>query len=187
MQLSDLKLDSSWTLFLDRDGVLNRRIVDGYVRIPEELVVLPGIPESVARLNRIFGRTVVVTNQRGIGIGYMTESELEKVHEALQRQLAAAGASIDAIYHCPHDRDEDCGCRKPYTGMAIQAMKQFPEIDPRKTIMVGDTRSDMQFGRTLGAVCVWIDTGHRDKLPDDYDFRFRSLSEFADAILSTGI
>lgn len=178
MKLSDLGFDKSWTLFLDRDGVLNRRIVGGYVRLPEELIILPEVPKSIAQLNSIFGLTLVVTNQRGIGIGYMTEEELTLVHEKLRNSLASEGGKIDQIYHCPHDREEDCGCRKPYTGMAIQAMKEFPQIDPRKSVMVGDTRSDMLFGRTLGAVCIWIDTGHRDKIPDDYDFRFRSLSEF---------
>lgn len=150
--------------------------------MPEELEIPIGVPAAVAKLNSIFGLTLVVTNQRGIGIGYMTEEELGKVHEKLEAELAEKGGKLDRIYFCPHDREEDCGCRKPYTGMAIQAMKEFPQIDPRKTVMVGDTRSDMLFGRTLGAVCVWIDTGHRDKIPDDYDFKFRRLQDFVQTL-----
>lgn len=182
MNITEIKPDSSWTLFLDRDGVLNRRIVDGYVKLPEELEILAGVPDSVAKLNEVFGLSVVVTNQRGIAIGYMTEAELTAVHRKLETELAHSGAHLDGIYFCPHDRNEDCACRKPYMGMAMQALRRFPQIDFTKSFMVGDTRSDMQFGRSLGAVCVWIDTGHRDKVPDDYDFRFTSLPEFSLAL-----
>lgn len=152
--LSDL--DASWTLFLDRDGVINHRIVDEYVQRPEEFVFLPGVLEAISKFSQIFGRIVVVTNQQGIGKGLMTTADLESIHHKMATEVAKAGGRIDKIYHCPGLTAHQPACRKPLPGMAMDAISDFPEIDLSKSIMVGDSLSDIEFGRRLGMFTVKI-------------------------------
>src|SRR5690348_6483614 len=106
------QLDHRWTVFLDRDGVLNRRVDGDYVRSTRQLEVLPGVAEAVRDLSERVGRVVVVTNQRGIGRGLMTWADVESVHAELNRQVGHAGGEIDAFYICPHTVEDKCRCRK---------------------------------------------------------------------------
>ncbi|MEZ4721657.1 MAG: HAD family hydrolase [Flavobacteriales bacterium] len=149
-------IDSSWTLFLDRDGVINKRIVDDYVKHYHEFEFLDGVLEALKLLNPVFDRIVVVTNQQGIGKGVMTERDLLAIHEHMLAEVFTEGGRIDAIFHCPELAENDPACRKPNTGMAIEAREQFPEIDFSKSIMVGDSDSDMEFGERLGMRCAFI-------------------------------
>lgn len=173
-------------LFLDRDGVLNVRPPDDYVRTPADFHPAPGAAEAVALLTGHFARIVVVTNQAGVGKGLMTEQDLAGIHGLLLEQVAKAGGHIDAIYHCPHRREEGCDCRKPAVGMAKQAQAQFPEIDFTQSWMVGDSASDMVFGQTLGMQTVLI-TGKFEEAEllaeMDIDFRFDALLDFARFLL----
>jgi D-glycero-D-manno-heptose 1,7-bisphosphate phosphatase len=139
--------------FLDRDGTINEKAPEGdYIKRPAEVVLLPGVAEAVRRLNDAGIWVIVVTNQRGIALGRMTERDLEAVHAELSAQLeAAAGARIDAFFHCPHDVGE-CDCRKPETGMFRQARERFPWIDLASSVVIGDSPSDVAAGRTLG---IW--------------------------------
>src|SRR5437764_2232864 len=108
------------TIFLDRDGVLNRKLPeDSYVRRWEEFELLPGVPTALARLKRAGWRLVLVTNQRGIARGVMSHEDLASLHGCLQDVLEASGARLDAIYYCPHDLGQ-CGCRKPQIGMFLE-------------------------------------------------------------------
>ena len=103
-------------VFLDRDGVINRKLPEGrYVTRWEEFELLPGVAETIAGWNRLGRRVILVSNQRGVALGLMTETELQRIHDRLRAQLARDGARLDAIYYCPHHRDE-CECRKPRTG-----------------------------------------------------------------------
>src|SRR5438132_1097762 len=108
------------TVFLDRDGTLNRD--SGYVTTPDALVLFPGVVEALARLNRAGVRVVVITNQSGIARGLLDNSTLEQIHDRLRALLEAGGASLDAIYVCPHAPDEGCACRKPGTALAERAV-----------------------------------------------------------------
>ncbi|MFN0015394.1 MAG: D-glycero-alpha-D-manno-heptose-1,7-bisphosphate 7-phosphatase [Saprospiraceae bacterium] len=144
------------TLFLDRDGVINRRIAGEYARTPADFVFLPGVLEAVKILAGQFGRIVVVTNQAGIGKGLMTRTDLAAVHRKMLAGIRRAGGRIDRVYHCPHRPYTGCGCRKPATGMALQARTDFPEIEFETAWMVGDSLSDMQFGQALGMKTVLI-------------------------------
>lgn len=169
-------------LFLDRDGVLNLRPPGDYVKSPDEFTPAPGAAEAVALLSARFARIVVVTNQAGIGKGLMTEADLEAVHAVLLDIVARAGGRIDAVYHCPHRPDEGCDCRKPAVGMALQARRDFPEIDFGQSWMVGDSASDMAFGQALGMKTVLIAGKYEeaDLLAEmDVDYRFDSLLDFA--------
>lgn len=155
--------DKSWTLFLDRDGVINHRIPGAYVRHWEEFEFLENVPQAIAKFSKIFGRIVVVTNQQGIGKGLMTAEELVALHDKMYREVMKAGARIDAVYFCPKLAIENPICRKPEAGMAYQAQRNFPEIDFKKSVMVGDSLSDMGFGSKVGMWNVLVETNEETK------------------------
>lgn len=151
--LKNLNIDKNWTLFLDRDGVINKKIEGDYVRNWEQFEFLPGVIEALKILNNIFGKIIIVANQRGIARGFMTEEDLNNIHSNMIDILESSGIKIDKIYFCPHDYEkENCSCRKPKTGMALQAKRDFPEIDFGKSIMVGDSISDVEFGENAGMI-----------------------------------
>lgn len=143
-------------LFLDRDGVLNERIVGGYVRKPEEFVILPGVLEAMAIFAQRFERIFIVTNQQGIGKGLMTEEELDAVHQGFLMSVQEAGGRVDRIYHCPHLASAHSFLRKPSIGMAVQARRDFPGLRLKESVMVGDMMSDMLFGRRAGMRTVLV-------------------------------
>ena len=182
-------IDSSWTLFLDRDGVINKRLVGSYVKTVSEFEWLPGAREAIARMNRLFGRTVVVTNQQGIGKGLMTSDDLHRIHNQLSEELEAMGGKIDAFYFCPELASKSPNCRKPNPTMAHQAQRDFPEIDFSKSVMVGDSPSDIQFGARLQMRTVFIanrtpeDTSEITAVPPD--LTCRSLAAFAALVKCT--
>ncbi len=170
-------IDKSWTLFLDRDGVINKRIDGGYVQHWETFEFLPGVPESLAIFSRIFGRIIVITNQQGIAKGIMNEKQLQSVHRKMIADVEKAGGKIDAIFHCPDMASKSGNCRKPSVFMALKAQKRFPEIDFSKSIMVGDTESDMAFGKNAGMFTVLV--GAEMVSPEVVDFKTRDMSSLA--------
>ncbi|HIZ98667.1 MAG TPA: HAD-IIIA family hydrolase [Candidatus Janibacter merdipullorum] len=143
-------------VFLDRDGTLNERVVDGYVTRPEDLVLLPGAAEAVATLTRAGCRTVLVTNQRGIARGLMERADLEAVHARLVDELTAAGARLDAIAVCPHGVGE-CSCRKPQDGLFREALSRAPWARVDRCLLVGDMPSDIEPARGLGMRTLRVD------------------------------
>lgn len=144
-------------LFLDRDGVINQRIVGGYVRKPSELILNPNVIKALATFRQHFDNIFIVTNQQGVGKGIVTQNEVDAVHNHLRRLLRDHNVDVDAIYCCPHLASEHCGCRKPNIGMAEQAQRDFPNINFQNSVMVGDSLSDVQFGKTAGMSTVFID------------------------------
>ena len=147
-------------LFLDRDGVINQRIVDGYVTRPDDFLFIDGVLQAMAIFARNFDRIFVVTNQQGIGKGLMTEADLAAVHAYMLQQVQDAGGRIDRIYVCTAV-DEDDPRRKPNTGMVDEIRADFPDIDLRRSILVGDSPSDMLFARRAGIPAVQVmDSGN---------------------------
>ena len=145
------------TVFLDRDGVLNQKLPEGgYVASWEDFHLLPGVAEAIASLNRAGQRVVVVSNQRGIALGLHTAADVLAIHSKLQALLQQSGAHLDAFYFCPHDKNE-CNCRKPLPGLFEQAQADFPEIAAAASAMVGDSLSDIEFGRRLGMFTIFVD------------------------------
>jgi D-glycero-D-manno-heptose 1,7-bisphosphate phosphatase len=144
---------------LDRDGTLNRKPPDGdYVTDASELELLPGAAEAVRALNRAGVGVAVVTNQRCIALGRLDRVGLERIHATLQAQLFdAAGARVDAFYHCPHHVGT-CECRKPAPGMLAAAGRDFGTV-PEETVVIGDAASDVEAGRRLGARTVQLTDG----------------------------
>lgn len=143
------------TLFLDRDGVINRMRSGDYVKCWAEFEFLPGVLQALARCNTLFERIYIVTNQRGVGRGVMTREDLNDIHDRMLRSIVNHGGRIDKIYSCTATSADD-PCRKPNTGMAQQARMDFPQIDFSKALMVGDSQSDELFAQRVGMDCVLI-------------------------------
>jgi D-glycero-D-manno-heptose 1,7-bisphosphate phosphatase len=149
-------MTQAWTAFLDRDGTINRKPREGeYVLDPGQLELLPGAADAIRRLNESGWRVIVVTNQRGIARGLMSEDDLASVHERLLELLRGDGARIDRIYHCPHEAGT-CDCRKPGTGLLERARKDDPEIAFERAVMIGDSRIDVDAGRAAGIRTIAI-------------------------------
>jgi len=136
-------------VFVDRDGVINRRLPGDYVRFWDQFRFLPGARAGLRLLRESGHLLVVITNQRGIGRGLMSEADLAEVHRRMQIELVHAGAGVDAIFHCPHDLSANCGCRKPKPGMIERALERFA-IDTARSWIVGDSLSDLAAGRAAG-------------------------------------
>jgi len=173
--------DGDWALFLDRDGVINRRLVDDYVKKTSEFEFLPKVLESIAIFSKVFKYVFIVTNQQGIGKGLMSEADLEIIHRKMVQKIEAQGGRIDKIYHCPDLASSNSENRKPEIGMALQAQKDFPDIEFSKSLMAGDSKGDIRFGKNAGMTTVFINS---DKLDTDFDadFAFESLGKFGDEI-----
>lgn len=169
------------TLFLDRDGVINVRIVDGYVKNVEEFVFIDGVLEAFKIFSRLFDTIVVVTNQQGIGKGIMSEEEFAIISKQMTEEIKRAGGKLDAIFHCPSLTKEKPFDRKPSVGMGLKAKKQFKQICFKDSIMVGDSLSDLIFGKRLGMHTVHISDTNTEARnhPKRIDFRFNNLLEFA--------
>jgi D-glycero-D-manno-heptose 1,7-bisphosphate phosphatase len=144
---------------LDRDGTLNRKAPDGgYVTTADALELLPGAAEAVRRLNDAGIPVAVVTNQRCIALGRLSEDRLAAIHARLGQRLAAqAGARVDRFYHCPHEHGA-CDCRKPQPGLLRRAAADFG-VRPGDAVMIGDADSDVQAGRRFGARTVQLTAG----------------------------
>ncbi len=162
-------------VFLDRDGVINERIKDGYVTDWEEFQFLPGVKEAIESLKREGFLIIIITNQRGIARGLMTEEDLREIHRRMQEELGEG--NIDAIYFCPHDEDEECECRKPKPGLFLTAQRKF-KIDFNSSYIIGDSESDMEAGETLGLKRIFIG---RD---DDYRGPGKETISFVPNLLS---
>jgi len=177
-RLCDWQIDKEWSLFLDRDGVINRRIPDEYVRRWSEFEFLPNTLVALSRLAQQFGVIVMVTNQRGIGRHLMTERDLDVIHSQMLDAVRKSGGRIDRIYHCPHDHADHCDCRKPAIGLAVRAKDDFPMLDFGRAIMVGDSLSDMAFADRAGLKKIWVGPESK-KERGDPDFSFPSLEAFS--------
>jgi len=176
------------TIFLDRDGVLNEKMPEGhYVTSWSEFRPLPGAVEAIGRLNRAGLRVVVISNQRGIALGLYTTSDVHAIHAKFQALLETEGAHIDAFYFCPHDKKE-CNCRKPLPGLFDQAVMDFPDISTATSAVIGDSLSDIEFGRLLGMLTVYIEGDPERRKPgadtarELADLSFSSLAEAVDGL-----
>jgi len=176
-------IDKSWTLFLDRDGVINHDKDNDYILNWDEFRFYDTTLEAMAILANYFQRIVITTNQKGVGKGLMTIAELNNIHSNMLLQIEQAGGKIDKAYYCA-DLADDSPDRKPNPGMAYQAKLDFPEIDLSKSIIVGNRISDMGFGRNAGMHTVFVATTHPETpYPDPLiDLRFNDLLEFAKAL-----
>jgi histidinol-phosphate phosphatase family protein len=175
-----INIDATWTLFLDRDGVINERIMQGYVRTTEEFTFLPNSSLAIAQLSKLFKYVFVVTNQQGIGKGLMTESNLLEIHDYMCREVEKEGGKIDKCFFAPGLVSRKNSLRKPNPGMALLAQRQFEGVDFNKSIMVGDSNSDILFGQKLGMKTVRIAT--QEPILVEADYTLSSLMELRNSV-----
>jgi heptosyltransferase II len=144
------------TVFLDRDGTVNRDT--GYITSPQELDLLSGVVEAVARLNRAGAKVVLVTNQSAIARGFITVDQLQTIHAVLLSRLEAGGARLDAVYYCPHHPNDGCRCRKPQPAMIHRAAADLA-LDLSRAYVIGDQPRDIELARQVGARAVLVLSG----------------------------
>ncbi len=183
---------SGFTVFLDRDGTLNHD--PGYVKAPDELILLPGVPEALARLQQAGARLIVLTNQSGVGRGFFSLRDVELIHARLREALACRQVTLDAIYFCPHHPNEDCPCRKPRRGMVDRAVAER-RVDLSRSYLIGDQARDIELACLAGIRSVLVATGPAGRQPlleleskgIDPCRTVASLAEAADWILEDAI
>lgn len=173
----------NWTLFLDRDGVINHQKEGSYIFSRDEFIFYDGVINSMPVFVKHFKYIFIITNQRGVGKGLMTEKDLHHIHQHMKKSIELAGGRIDGIYFCP-ELEAASSCRKPNTGMALQAKQDHPGIDFSRSVMVGNSFSDMEFGRNIGAMTVFLTTTKHTVEKDDsrIDAVYKSLADFAAAL-----
>jgi D-glycero-alpha-D-manno-heptose 1-phosphate guanylyltransferase len=176
-------IDKTWTLFIDRDGVINHEKKEEYIRNWGEFRFYEGVKEAMKTFADKFGKIIVISNQRGVGRQLMTEDDLSHIHVNMREAIEKAGGRIDHIYYCT-SADNKHSCRKPNPGMAFLAKKDFPGIDFSRSIMIGNKPSDMLFGRFAGIHTVFVRTTNPDQAfpHPDIDLVFESLADFAKAL-----
>ena len=171
-------------LFLDRDGVINTELPADYVKTWDEFRFEEGAIEALRILQPRFEKTIIVTNQRGVGAGIMTEEALDFIHAKMLSILREEGIHVDKIYAAT-DEDRQSPRRKPHPYMGHLAQTDFPAINFSASVMVGNSLSDMQFGHALGMCNVFIDDKKRYENCTDVanaHFEFDSLLLFARAV-----
>lgn len=179
------RVGREWCLFLDRDGVVNRRIVGDYVRKWRDFEWLPRASLALNRLRQWAPHIVVVTNQQGIGKGLMSGEDVAAIHDRIKAELAADGVLIDAFQVCPHLESEACPCRKPRPALILDWLRQHPDSESSLSIMVGDSQSDLELAQNVAASsggCATIQIGERTPRGPAPDASFGSLWDFAVAI-----
>jgi D-glycero-D-manno-heptose 1,7-bisphosphate phosphatase len=175
------------SLFLDRDGVINERIPDAYINHWDDFRFCRKAVEALQILQEQFDHIFIVTNQQGIGKGLMSVQQLEKIHGKMLKELQKANVYIDAVYFCGALKGDRSNCRKPNPAMGLQAQKDFPTIDFKQSVMVGDSIVDLQFGRNLSMRTVLITTKLEEKHlwnqhEADWDWQFPSLWDWAKSL-----
>lgn len=165
--MSPPRLEPGRTVFVDRDGTINESPPQGeYLTSADSVRLIPGAAEAIRTLNAYPAKVVVVTNQRGIALGKMTEADLTAVNERIEAELGRAGARLDGVLHCPHHAGS-CDCRKPEPGMLLRAVGEIEGVEIEGAAMVGDSAIDVEAGRRLGLTTVRIGRSARsDPEPD---------------------
>ena len=175
MTLKNLNINKNCTLFLDRDGVINKKIYNDYVKQWIEFEFIEGVLDALKFLNTVFGNIIVVTNQQGIGKKLYRKEDLELIHKNMLYEIAYHGGKIDKVYFSPYLKSENHPYRKPGIGMALKAKEDISTINFKESIMVGDSMSDMEFGRNAGMKTIYISEEITEN--DKIDFNFKSLNE----------
>ncbi len=179
-----LNPNKSWTLFLDRDGVINVRPDNDYVKNVSDFVFIEGVIESISSMSAIFGTIVIVTNQQGLGKGLMTLKDLTLIHNHMIKEIENGGGRIDKVYFCGDLKNSGSLFRKPDVGMGLQARRDFPHVQFKQSVMAGDTLTDMIFGKRLNMHTVLIDRSPEiaRQYPHLVDSRYPTLKDFAETL-----
>lgn len=153
------------SVLLDRDGTINVAAPPGeYVTSPAQLRLLPGVGNAIRSFNDAGLAVVVVTNQRAVARRLMTQDDLDQVHDRMRELLAKHHAKVDRIHACTHDIGR-CACRKPQPGLILDALQADPQVDPQRTVMIGDQVTDVQAGLSAGVDTVLLGSVAREVVP----------------------
>ncbi|MFM6933853.1 MAG: HAD-IIIA family hydrolase [Flavobacteriales bacterium] len=172
-------VDETWTLFLDRDGVINERNFEGYILDYKDFHFKETVLSSAKKLFARFKYVIVVTNQQCVAKGLITQVELDQIHAQMCAEFQRNDAKIDKVYAATERKGAEPFMRKPFLKMAELACLDFPEIDLRKAIMVGDTDSDVQFGRNNGMKTVLIKSKETNQVVPDLSIdRLEELMDY---------
>lgn len=175
---------SKEAVFLDRDGVINKKArFPDYIKSWREFTFLSGVSPAIRRLNEDGFLVVIVSNQRCVAKGIITERGLRDIHAKMARELRKAGARIDAIYYCPHDIGDNCNCRKPKPGMLIDAARKY-NIDLQRSWMIGDKESDVAAGKRAGCSAILLSRKRPRSIKTVADMISDSLPRSVDKIIS---
>jgi len=176
-------------VFLDRDGVINKKAPEGdYIKNWGEFKFLPGVKEAIQRLNKADFLVIVITNQRGIAKGLLTEKDLKDIHTKMIEELKKSGAKIDGIYYCPHGEKDNCNCRKPKIGLFLKAKEDF-NIGMNKSWLIGDSKSDIIAGQKAGCKTIILinEKFYKNDILIDkdikYNFKASNLKEAINKII----
>lgn len=162
-------LGPSWSLFLDRDGVINQRDFNGYILNWSDFYFTPGLLENASAINALFGQIFVVTNQQCVAKELISSADLAAMHEQMVQELATHGLQIQQVVAATERKGEEPFRRKPNTAMALEIKERFPAVDFQKSIMVGDTDSDIAFGKALGMLTILVRSQEKTtQIPDYY-------------------
>lgn len=164
-------IQDDWTLMLDRDGVINRRIVDGYVTRWEEFEFLPGVLEAIAKFAKRFRYIFIVTNQQCVEKHLLTMEELDAIHDRMCEEIERNGGRIDGLFVCTQLATDPDNYRKPNPEMAFMAQSLHPDMDLQKSLMIGDSDSDIVFGQNAGTRTIFIGQQH-PTADDSFDSLF---------------
>jgi len=172
-------------VFLDRDGVINEVLSHRvkFVNRPSDFYLLPGVKEAIAAFHEAGWKVFVVTNQGGVGLGYMKKAMLEKVHEKMKEEIASGGGRIDDVSYCPHKPQAGCVCRKP-EGKMIEDLASKYGIQLKDSVMVGDREPDILAGKKAG-VGRTVFIGKEDEHHYGADANFPDLISAVPWILGT--
>jgi len=176
MSIKDWDIDHTWSLFLDRDGVINERVFGGYITTVDDFKFISGTLDAINRLSNYFHLTFVVTNQQGIAKGLMTERNLLEIHTYMCNKILQNGGRITKCYFAPNLKNAIDNMRKPGPVMAELAQMEYPEVEFKRCVMVGDTDSDILFGKNIGMKTVRIKT--EEPISVIADITVSSLDEF---------
>ncbi|QQS28208.1 MAG: HAD-IIIA family hydrolase [Sphingobacteriales bacterium] len=179
-------ITQDWTLFIDRDGVINTDMGNVYVKSLEQFTFIQNVPECLVMLRRFFGKFIVVSNQQGVGKGLVTHQEVQMLFAHIQKSVSDLNGKIDAFYYCPHLAAVKCLCRKPGIGMALQAKIDFPDIDFKKSVIIGDRETDMIFGKKVGMKTVLVNNNELLTPPKNEvaDIVCKDLCDFTQILLN---
>lgn len=148
------------TLFLDRDGVINKKLQGKYVRHFSEFEFIPGALDALAKLTKVFNRIIIITNQQGIGKKIMSDSDLNILHVRMEEEIEKSEGKISKIYYCPHLQEINCLCRKPEPGMILQAIIDFPSIVIKDSYLIGDSDTDIAAGQRINLNTIKVDNNY---------------------------
>lgn len=176
-KLKHLEISKQWTLFLDRDGVLNKKLENDYVKTTQQFQLIENVLPALKKLRKIFGRIIIVTNQQGIGKQLMTDEDLNNIHQHMLNIFKTENIYIDKIYYAPQLASTKSIMRKPNIGMALKAKEDFSDISFSQSIMIGDSLSDIQFAQNAGMYSIYLSENPEHFFP--YDFVFKDLFEFS--------